>query len=840
MRTSAIVLVLAAGLAAAGPVERGPMPHLVDRYGDPLPAGAVARLGSVRLRHPGLKDFALLPDGKTAVTVGDDKMVREWDLGTGKQTRGTRLPSFEFWGTPALSPDGAAVAIPTKARMVLCDAVTGREVKTFDAGDTGAYQLFSPDGSTIAVGDYDVTLIDRRTGRVRRVHPADLPKERLPHRPFRRAAFSGDGRRLAVAGLDGPKGVVVIDVAEGREVFPTPTPGLAAVLSPDGGRLYVCTDKGGPLPDGLTVRVYDLATGREVGSFASGVTVTCFSLALSPDGKELVCGGRNGISRIDAATGRIRQHLAGQVTRLRFSPTGHRLAAIDGCELCVWDTATGRELNDRPGKFAYGYRAVSPDGRLLAMEDIGRGRVGLWDPADGQLIRYLPVPPVEDDFDLRFIFAPDGRRLLATCTQGFSWSWDVRTGRATRPTPVWLRDARGGPYHEYFPSPDGRRVAAMVRATGQGDSPRRLTVWDAATGRVIHRHQLALPDAVNVEGWLPDGSAVVIGEGSGTNGSVRVVDPEAGRVGPRFEAEGNSMVAADGRLAVVWNAEAKDDGGLAVVWEVGTGQAVTRVPTAKWGHRALGVAPAARAMVVADGRLLRVIDLATGKDRGRWNLPDLGYGSDADSPVWNVQVLPGDRYVLTPVQDGTALVWDLAAFPPPRLAAEHNDADRARWWAALAAPDARQAYIAAWSLGEGPADDVVRFLRERLAPARAPDPKEVARLIADLDGPAFRVREASARRLGELGPAVWPAVRQALKGSPSAEARERLEKLRDQLLDPVPPPETLRVLRAVAVLERVGTADARKVLEGLAGGADGAPETRAARSAVGRLAPKGW
>src|SRR5688572_26488265 len=59
--------------ARGGSPERMPLPYRADQYGDPLPVGAVARLGSVRLRHAGLQDFALLPDGKTAVTVGQDQ-----------------------------------------------------------------------------------------------------------------------------------------------------------------------------------------------------------------------------------------------------------------------------------------------------------------------------------------------------------------------------------------------------------------------------------------------------------------------------------------------------------------------------------------------------------------------------------------------------------------------------------------------------------------------------------------------------------------------------------------------------------------------------------------------
>jgi hypothetical protein len=90
--------------AVGGPPERGPMPHLVDLYGDSLPDGAIARLGSVRLRHPGLQDIALCPDGKAAVTVGEDQMVRWWDLKTGRQTRSTRLLKIEYAQRLVMAP----------------------------------------------------------------------------------------------------------------------------------------------------------------------------------------------------------------------------------------------------------------------------------------------------------------------------------------------------------------------------------------------------------------------------------------------------------------------------------------------------------------------------------------------------------------------------------------------------------------------------------------------------------------------------------------------------------------------------------------------------------------
>src|SRR5215468_4649827 len=68
----------------------------VDRYGDPLPAGAVARLGTIRLRHTGLvHEVGWLPGGKSIASVGDDG-VRVWDAGTGRPL-GSWFPRRRTW-----------------------------------------------------------------------------------------------------------------------------------------------------------------------------------------------------------------------------------------------------------------------------------------------------------------------------------------------------------------------------------------------------------------------------------------------------------------------------------------------------------------------------------------------------------------------------------------------------------------------------------------------------------------------------------------------------------------------------------------------------------------------
>ena len=116
--------------------------------------------------------------------------------------------------------------------------------------------------------------------------------------------------------------------------------------------------------------------------------------------------------------------------------------------------------------------------------------------------------------------------------------------------------------------------------------------------------------------------------------------------------------------------------------------------------------------------------------------------------------------------------------------------------------------------------------RERAVPAKTPaagrgGPARIAKLLAALDGDDFEGREKASRGLAELGDLAGPAVRQALAGKPSPEARRRLEQLARGLDKPVEDAEEARALRGVEVLEHIGSADARKLLEELSHGAEG-------------------
>src|SRR5262249_46866271 len=81
----------AANWAAAPPVgpkavAAAPAPLRTDRYGDPLPDDAIARLGTVRLRHAApIRAVAITPDGKLIASTSNDNTVRVWDTASGRE-----------------------------------------------------------------------------------------------------------------------------------------------------------------------------------------------------------------------------------------------------------------------------------------------------------------------------------------------------------------------------------------------------------------------------------------------------------------------------------------------------------------------------------------------------------------------------------------------------------------------------------------------------------------------------------------------------------------------------------------------------------------------------------
>ena len=170
-----------------------------------------------------------------------------------------------------------------------------------------------------------------------------------------RDRFSPDGRKLAVVDRSRSGNTLrVFDATTGEIVLTralpgSPLPTFALRYSPDGMLLALGTDEASRSPE---IKVLDASDGRELKSL-TGHRFTIVDLAFSPDGRRLAsaamalgAGTRGVDSEVklwDLATGRdLLTFAAGINPKLAFSPDGFRLSCISDvatkvAEVQIWD-----------------------------------------------------------------------------------------------------------------------------------------------------------------------------------------------------------------------------------------------------------------------------------------------------------------------------------------------------------------------------------------------------------------------------------------------------------------------------------------------------------------------
>jgi hypothetical protein len=267
------------------------------------------------------------------------------------------------------------------------------------------------------------------------------------------------------------------------------------------------------------------------------------------------------------------------------------------------------------------------------------------------------------------------------------------------------------------------------------------------------------------------------------------------------------------------------------LWEVATGRDVLTIPTKDSLVDGMAFSTDGRFLASGCAEAIRVWDVATGEEVLRLR----GHRARVHSLCF----APDGKTLASGLSDSTVLIWDLA--PRARRArpsrGQVGPKDLERWWADLAGPGGPNVHQAIWSLAAVP-DQSVPLLRDRVRPAPASQRERIERLIADLDSDDFDVRQRASRELEGRAADAEPALLRALARGPSAEVRRRIEALLE-LPRGAPPSEGLRPLRAVQVLERAASAEARQVLRDLARGEPDAPVTVEARAALARLARQG-
>jgi WD40 repeat protein len=586
-----------------------------DRFGDPLPEGAVTRLGTLRFRQPGWVHAVAFSPDRRAIATGsyEDSMVIVWNGKTGEVLRKIDLPEGNQVGSLAFSPDGKTLSVGGNGTIFLYAMAEAGKPETIDLHTGRAmmdsfpdvhHLLYSPDGKSIASVDFEggIRIWDARSGeRVRRIE-ADIGYASS-------LAFSPDGKVL-VAGCQG-MAIRGWETGSGKEVLTIEVP--EPPVDPNLGQ-FNSEPEVGPIAfsgDGMAiasvgtdcypmqtkVHLWDPETGKEMGSLGTG-NHGYSSVAFSSDGTLLAAGGYRKVEIWNWREEKLLKTFPSGASHLAFGPEGRTIAGVGemGGTILVREIESGEKVPDFEAHDAFVEAlAYSPDGSRIASGDV-EGVIILWDPETGRAVRHLrgPVPEagIED-----MEFSPDGLRLLVL--EGNHYRvWDTVKGEAVlsiRAGGAWNPLDFSGPLGEgiqadvlrqfegiamaFSFSPDGK-VASTAHADGS------MQIWDCTSGKSIRKID-ACESALRGIAFLEDGKRVV---SCGMGGEIGIWDVASGRkIREGALPSGGVRCAAlspDGRL-LVWG----DRDGEIGFWDLEAGVEVDRLGRHEEGVREVRFSP---------------------------------------------------------------------------------------------------------------------------------------------------------------------------------------------------------------------------------------------------------
>jgi WD40 repeat protein len=347
---------------------------------------------------------------------------------------------------------------------------------------------WSPDGNAILTGtngagtdsDLDARLWDVKTG-----------KELQCFRGHNGGAYSGvfvaGGKRIVT---HDDTFLRCWDVETGKEIWVSHYLGPRCLVAlPDGKSVLCVSDRNACFVDVETGNV------TSTGAARSTEEVTSRSAALTRDGKSLALGRENVIELWNLETEKriLQFKIAGEVTRLAFTPDGKILASVsdDGCVLYNAQTGKALKTTFARAKSRVGGVAISPDGKYVACQSPGKDDtdqvdtyVGLFDIGTGKEIRRFPWS-LKRDVISSLAFAPDGKTLAGGGARGIVYFWDVATGKDVRPDALkqqFFRD-QCNPVLSH----DGKLLAECVR---NDERTHHFEVWDVQASKQLQTFQV--------------------------------------------------------------------------------------------------------------------------------------------------------------------------------------------------------------------------------------------------------------------------------------------------------------------------------------------------------------
>jgi WD40 repeat protein len=677
-------------------------------------------------------------------------------------------------------------------------------------------------------------------------------------------AFLPDGT-LVTAGLNPEQAVFLWNARTGRLVRALKAPQKggthALAVTPNGKMLAT----GWFVEAGVMLLIWDSETGRLLHQvrMKSAKPDAIWCLAFSPNSKMLASAHADQKVRLwDPASGeqlRVIETKSGEIQRLRFSPDGKLLGTAGAKAVVLWDPDMGNEVRrfENPDGCVSMALAFSPDGETLAVNasqairlmDVRTGKERL--PLEGHR---RPVQGVSFSPDGQWIatagdrprlwnaatgkerplagsasrvacvgFSPDGKTLVAGSHDQNITVWDLESGKKTRQF-----TGQTGMVDMVAFLPDGKTVMSISDRRNDPDANRmepEARIWDSASGKQVR----GIGPTCFMRAALSADCRLLVSY----DGAVPLWEIASGkklRTIPGLAHPTDLAFSPDGRyLAAVWNNGSRRGTEL-TIRETVSGQEIHHWPE-EFGPRT-SVVLALSHRVLAAGCLdesIRLWSVETGEELGRL--------TGHSGVVVSLAFSPDGQRLVSGSRDSTALVWDLRKIVPAEDIPAVKPEKLRGLWIDLA-DDAPKAIRAVGRLARVP-EQAVPFLGEQLRTGRVPEQEQIAQLIASLDDDEFDVREKASRELATFAKRAEPALRKALENNPSPEASRRIKRLLPKLTgDAWPPSEVLRILRALEVLERIGSDEARTIIKHLAKDSSDSWTPSEAKAALERMARK--
>jgi RNA polymerase sigma factor (sigma-70 family) len=652
---------------AAPPPAEGPAPveRAGDVYGDVLPAGAVARLGTLRFRHE-CNGVAYTRNSKFLISGGRD--FRLWDADSGRQIRRYQPKlnplTAEYYSahtTISVAPDNKTVAVGCTDHSVrLWDIEQNKEIRVLGThweapGRIGVGTkmncsvCYSPDGKVVVSGGND--------GKVHVWNP-ETGKEIQSwggHQVVFEVAVAPNNKTLAVAAHDG---LFLCEIGGGdkpRQLGNQKNVATAA-FSPDGKYLAA-----GSYDE--TLRLFDVKEGKEISTVALVLKEPIYQVTFAPDGRSVAVVAKEDFVRTyEVATGKAIYRLAPWWgCGVAYAPNGKSVASVgapgNGYVVRVFDAKTGKE-DDRFVGHNHGLQGVAflPDGKSVLSAGWDN-TVRLWNPANGKQKQlfgagHLGLVKHPKQAVTAVAMAPDGKSAAFGVfhMQGIH-RLDLTTGKVTENVFAGDNTTQALSY-----SPDGKILASYHQGTAK--RPPGIYLWDAQTGNELRPLEGATQQ--DFRGVMPpafSADSKLVASGMDPRGALRIWDASTGKEIKRLDgsqarikctafAPDQKTIAAAGedRSIRIWNVESGDQ----IVRCVGHDDIVTCIAYSADGKTILSGS--------AD-TTVRLWDAHTGKELGRFH----GHTYPVMSVAWS----PDRKQIASASLDTSLLVWEVAQMEKP-------------------------------------------------------------------------------------------------------------------------------------------------------------------------------